>query len=395
MRKVGLLLVVFAMILAFAMPASAWMSDDGKGNKIMIGGNWLTDFGWWNRNKERMASQGAYTSDQTQLMLNVPMNTTLRGYVESGNAGGFFELGLGTTSNQATGISPGVDMRKMYGYYKFGNCQILAGKNDGWLYSLVPQQRLGANLLTVWAFGFGNFYDGRFAQVRFTQDVSKQFRYAISLVANQPTAETFAGASKTSYAQIPTLAAKFTLNFGVVTLYPALGWSQFKWDNLPSGFDDSVTAYYAVLPVKVVAGPFTGLVQMGFGQNIGNMLNPGSLTTMGGNTSPYQVYQRMATGKVKNTQALNGFIDLGYTFGPVTPHLMFGFDNAKNGDAWTTGDNSNTRMWWGASLNWSITPNFMIVPEISVYDFGTRPGTAGAPNIGKDWMAGAQFVFAF
>jgi hypothetical protein len=391
MRKLGLCLLVLGLVVAFAIPAFAYTIEDGKGNKMMIGGTWMVDFGAWNKSKERTG----LTSDNTQLMLNVPAHTSLRGFVESGNTGAFFEFGAGTAAAVPAGTdASNFTTRKMYGYYNFGNCNLLIGKNDGWLFSLVPQQRLGANILTVWDFGFGNFYDGRFTQIRFTQNVSKQFTYALSLVANQAVNTTWTASGATtattrgSYAQIPTLAAKVSMNFGVVSLFPAAAWSQIKWDSLPGGYDDSATAYYAVLPVKVVAGPFTGLFQVGYGQNIGNMLNPG-------NENTYQVFQRLANGQVKNTTAINGFVDLGWTIGPITPHVYFGYDNADNSDAWRTGDSNNRRLSYGAAVNYQISPNFMVSPELTFFDFGKAPNTAGSPDIGKDWMAGAQFVFAF
>jgi hypothetical protein len=411
MRKLGLLALVLGLVIAFAMPAAAFTGEDGKGNRFMLGGTWMTDFGAWNKSKERTG----LNTDNTQLMLNVPAHTSLRGFVESGNAGGFFEFGAGTAAGVAAGTDAGnFTVRKMKGYYKFGSCELMAGKDDGWLFSLVPQQRLGANVLTVWDFGFGNFYDGRFTQIRFTQDINKQFRYAISLVAPQAVNETFgatpavtktvtatdgtpvtvtstaagAGTTRGSYAQIPTLAAKFSLNFGVVNLFPAAAYSVIKWDQLPNGWDDYVQAWYAVLPVKVVAGPFTGLFQAGYGQNIANMLNPG-------NENNFQVYQRVSSGRVKDTTAFNGFVDLGWTIGPITPHVYFGYDSASNSDAWKVGDNYNQRLSYGAALNYLITPNFMISPEFTIFDFGKRPNTAGTPDIGKDWMAGMQFVFSF
>jgi hypothetical protein len=406
MRKLGVFLLVLGLVVAFAIPAFAWQQEDGKGGKFYLGGTWMTDFGWWDKSKERSGTN----SEQTQFMMNIPAHTNFRGFVEVGGAGGFFELGVGTGAGQVTGVeSSNVTIRKMYGYYNFGNCQFLAGKTDGWIWSLVPQQRLGANLLTVWDFGFGNFYDGRFSQLRFTQNINKQFSYAISLVANQAATDTLvpAGnktvtatdgsavtvpftAAKTSgsYAQFPVVAGKLTMNFGVVSLYPAAAWSRIKWDNLPGGWDGDLDSWYAVLPVKVVAGPFTGLFQFGYGQNFTTLLNPG-------NANSFQTYKRTASGLIKNTTGMNGFFDLGWTIGPVTPHFYAGFDQADNSDIYKNGDSYNRRYSIGGAVNYNVTANFMISPEFTWFDFGKTPGIANAPDIGKDWMAGIQFVFAF
>ena len=383
-KKLGLIIFVMGLIIAFALPAFAFLGEDGKGNRFMLGGIYMTDVGYWNRSKE-MTGTG---SDQTQFFLAVPSNSRFNGFIEAGNAGAFWEFGMGyyATAVNGTGVGSNnvVSTRKIYGYYNFGNCYFEAGKNDNWLGGFNPQQRLGLMQDDhVNGYGWGANYEGRWAQVRFTQQVSKEFGYAISLVS--PT--TAVDSTRTSYASFPIIAAKVMLNFGVVSLQPAAYFTQMKWDNMPSGYDDNFTSWLGILPVKVVAGPFTGLFQIGYGQNISNVL--------GTPTNPLQVYQRTATGAVKNTTALNGFFDLAYTIGPVTPHVYVGYDQASNSDGWTVGENSNTRMMYGISVMYLVTKNFGISPEFTYYDWGKRPNTAGSPDIGKEWLAGVQFVWTF
>jgi len=110
--------------------------------------------------------------------------------------------------------------------------------------------------------------------------------------------------------------------------------------------------------------------------------------------SEYHSYQRVS-GAIKNTTGLNGFIDLGYTFGPATPHIYFGYDRAQNSDAWKIGEDNNTRNMYGVSLVYQVTPNMFLVPEFTIYDYGTKPNDAAKTNLGKEWIGGLQFQFIF
>ncbi len=92
---------------------------------------------------------------------------------------------------------------------------------------------------------------------------------------------------------------------------------------------------------------------------------------------------------------MNGFIDLSYTIGAATPHVYFGYDNAKNSDEWKVGDDNNTRLMYGFSIPIKIAEGFFISPEFDWYDYGTRPGNAAKPDVGKEWLGGIQFQFIF
>jgi hypothetical protein len=278
-----------------------------------------------------------------------------------------------------------------------GNYELRFGKDDGWIYSGVdPGQSVGHSMsavalgsgMTSKGMGWGNVYDGRYAQVSFLQTVNKQFNYRISLVA--PPQVTDATLVRTSFAQMPILAAKANFNWNWIRIFPAVAFQQVKFGNVAAGVDDTVISYYASLPVRATFGAFTATGMIGFGQNTANMI----ATPING---LYQIYQRVGTS-VKNTGALNGFINFSYTFGSVTPHIYFGYDKATNSDAWTTFENSNVRQMYGVSAHWKVTPNFTVKPEVSVFDFGKRPNTTfanGANDLGKDWIAGVQFQFVF
>ncbi len=397
MKKLGLFALVLGLVVAFALPAFAFTIEGAKGEKMYIGGLFMTDIGFFtvlNRTKEITEYYKENINDRTELMFTVPNYSQLRGTVEVNQVGGLWEFGLGGNTYGGTAAETRyVELRKLYGWYNFGNCQILAGKTDGYVYSVAPLQVMGFNNGNyVAGFGWGNIYDSRSPQVRFTQNISKQFSYAISLVST----EGYTDSTRLSYSQIPAIAAKFSMDFGVVALKPAAVYQTIKWDQLPAGYDDSMASWYAVLPVIVKAGPFTGTFQAGYGQNIGTRATQGQFGLLL-LESAYQSYQRDIDGKIKNTTALNGFIDLAFTAGPITPHVYFGYDKATNTNIWKSGDDNNIRTMWGISALYAVAPSFYLIPEFTMYDYdyGRKPNIAGSPDIGKSWVGGVQFRFMF
>lgn len=382
MKKTLIFALVLGLAVMFAVPAFAFKIEGAKDTNFYFGALMLTDTGARNLSKELYDGK----SDQTEFFMNIPNHSRVRGSMEVGHVGGYFELRLGgdqqTTSTRYSGGAQEVESAKLYGWYKFGNCTLLVGKTDGHVYSVAAGgQNLGLAYGHVAGFGWGSVYDQRNAQVRFSQDISKAFGYDISLVQPMYYTDT----NQRSFATIPMVAAKLRMNFGVVSLMPAGYYQYVKWNNLPNGFDDNMTSWFTVLPVVVKAGAFTGTFQVGYGANIASPLAL---------ESGFQQYQRV-NGKVKDTTGLNGFVDLAFNAGSVIPHLYVGYDKAENSDAYYVGDNYNTRMMYGASINWKVADSFYIVPEFTYYDYGKNPKVAGNPDIGKEWLTGVQFQFVF
>ena len=381
MKKTLIFALVLGLAVMFAVPAFAFKIEGAKDTNFYFGALMLTDIGAWNRSKELYDGK----SDQTEFFLNVPPHSRVRGSMEVGNVGGYFELRMAgdqaTTKTNFSGGAEFVESAKLYGWYKFGNCTFLAGKTDGHVFSVTAGQNLGLGVSGhVAGFGWGTVYDQRNTQVRFSQDVTKVVGYDISLVQPQYYTDT----NQRSFATIPLVAAKLRLNFGVVSLMPAGYYQYVKWNNLPNGFDDNMTSWYTVLPVVVKAGAFTGTFQIGYGANIASPLAL---------ESGFQQYQRV-NGKVKDTTGLNGFVDLAFNAGPVIPHLYVGYDKAENTDVYV-GDKYNIRMMYGASVNWKVAESFYVVPEFTYYDYGKNPNVAGNPDLGKEWLGGIQFQFVF
>jgi len=415
MKKLLILALVLGLAVMLALPAFAFKIESAKDNTFYFGGLLMTDFGAWNRSKELFNGK----SDNTQMILNIPNNSRIRGLLEVGNVGGYWELRLGGNQQNAQGVSGNfsstggyyfVESGKLYGYYKFGNCTLLAGKTDGHVYSVLPYQNLGNDENRhSGGQGWGGVYDQRVTQVRFSQDVSKSFGYDISLVqpmyyfdsgtgsaTGAPAANGTAGAVQ-SYATFPMVAAKLRMNFGAVSLMPA-GYIQYvKWDNLAPALnkqtpDDNMTSWAAVLPVVVKAGAFTGTFQGAYGQNMGSRFN----TAQGvlDKQSVYHGYGRTPNGAVKNTTGYNAFADLAFTSGAVTPHFYVGWDKATNDDVYV-GDKYNQRWMYGVGVNWKIAESFYLIPEFTYYNWGNNPTAAKNPSLGTEWLGGVQFQFVF
>jgi hypothetical protein len=398
MKKFVLFALSTALLMAMAMPALSFSIEGAKGEKMYIGGQFFTDFMWWSRSKE-ITNSG---TDQTQFILAIPTNSKLRGSLEVGNVGGYWEFGMGGSEANTSGAGSGatnnyVETRKLYGWYKFGNCEIRAGKDDGYVLTLAAAQFIGKNDGNHSGLkGWGAIEDYRDPQVRFTQNVNKNFGYMITLLQPVVFTESTVAATdpqRLSYNQFPRVALKLMLNFDMISLYPAFIYQAAKWDNLNQtaawsgkSVDDMMYSWLAILPVRLKAGPFVATAQFGYGQNLGTFIDY---------ESGYQKYFRDAGGRIKDTTAMNGFIDLAYTFGPVTPHIYAGFDRASNSDQWKVGDDYNLRQAYGISVPIKIAEGFFIAPEFDYYNYGTKPGDAKRSDLGKEILAGIQFQFIF
>jgi hypothetical protein len=404
MKKSLILTLILGLVVIMAVPASAFRIEGAKDTKFYFGALILTDIGAWSRDSDVFKTQLPGETDRTEMILNMPRHSRIRGVIESGSVGAYWEVRLGA-SQQGTFAAPGTytgnggayatEGAKLYGYYKFGNCTFLAGKTDGHIYSVTAYQNLGFNNNNHLAgFGWGTIYDARVAQIRFSQDISKTFGYDITLAEpfyytdNGGTTVSAAYPLRNSQAGFPLTAAKLRMNFGAVSLMPA-GFVQYvKWNDLRipgnDNPDDNMTSWGVVLPVVVKAGAFTGTFQGTYGQNLN-----GPLTLQ----SVYHRYQRV-NGSIKDTTGWNGFADLAFTAGAVTPHFYIGYDRAENDDAYV-GDKYNARMMYGVGVNWKITDNFYVVPEFTWYDYGKNPRVANNPNLGTEWLGGVQFQFVF
>jgi hypothetical protein len=416
MKKTLIFALVLGLAVAFAVPAFAFKIEGGKDTTFYFGALVLTDFGVWNRSKELVPGYSALnpgkTSDRTELILDLSKNSRIRGNLEVGQVGAYWELRLGGDNQLGNAGAGGwsssgylfAESGKLYGYYKFGNSTLLAGKTDGHIYSVVPYQNLGKNNNDHNSgYGWGAINDQKSTQVRFSQDISKAFGYDFSLVQPQyyndnglGTVATGTAGAQQSLGVFPLAALKLRMKFGAVSLLPAAYVQYVKWNDLPQvggkSPDDNMTSWAAVLPIVVKAGAFTGTFQGMYGQNTSS-----AISTSGGPLSgqkTYWGYRRSPNGNIKNSTGWAGFADLAFTSGPVTPHFYLGFDYVEN-DVFVGSDKNNMRSMYGVGVNWKIAESFYVVPEFSYYNYGKNPLAVKNPDLGTEWQAGVQFQFVF
>jgi hypothetical protein len=199
------------------------------------------------------------------------------------------------------------------------------------------------------------------------------------------------------------LAVKLDLNFGPVMIFPAGAIQQVQWDNLPAGWDKNLTTWLVRLPVLVHVGPFTGMFEAAYGQNLA-----GDTTfdvNMCQGESAWGGFFRNKTGQILNSNTFAYWGDIAVTFGMFTPHIYAGQDiSIPDSGVYQYGEKYNTRTLYGINCYIKLSKNFTIIPEIYASDLGYA---CGFPNpyypapynqkvgIGQDVVGGLEFKFQF
>jgi hypothetical protein len=440
-KKLGMIAFVMALVVAFALPAFALTFEQAKGQTLTIGGIMSYSIGYRNTDKDYntyVYSAGA-GKDRTELGMGVDYWSIIYAQYTVGDASFYWRLYVNQDVGKYNKINDdstvygateytnrrdfiGSDV--FWGSYKFGAFTFYAGKQENSTQTLGMSQRMGYTPSLgghVAGIAYGFVYDQKYPQLRIRQDISKMISWQLSLVQTGTYAEnltagpagtttfinnnttvtvptTTSSGIRQSYSMIPMIAGKVLLNFGVVSLYPAFAYQQVQWDVLPVGWDTSMTAWLARLPVRVVVGPFGASFEVTYGQNLGGGSQMANICS---GEASYGGYGRNALGKILNANTLAGFADLSYTIGSagtagaVVPHIYYGQTTSSNSDRYLVGESSNTRYIAGINAYYYITPNFYIVPEFYKSDLGTIPGSATKPKLGGDWVAGVNVNFAF
>ena len=131
-------------------------------------------------------------TERTELVLNVPRHSRIRGVLEVGTVGAYWELRLGGDKQSAAAGSTeflgkvvliGRKALNSMGITSSGTAPYWPARPMVTFMSVTAYQNFGFdNNNHIAGFGWGAIYDTRTAQVRFSQDISKTFGYDISLV---------------------------------------------------------------------------------------------------------------------------------------------------------------------------------------------------------------------
>ncbi len=394
------------LLVAFTMPAMA---------KVKIGGIVFTDFYYIDRNQANTVARGMGTNAFTHTAIQVPNITRLYArWTNEDNVGLYIELGLGLDGGQSQDSpsegSGSARVRHAYGWWDISpSFQIMAGKSTTPFSPLNPSQLIGtrSGSVNIIGVGYGDFYSGRFAQVRGTFKFGKVARLAIALVDPNGT---LAGGSygpwgtlNTDYqtnTKLPRIDIGVPIYLGPVHIYPGLLYQHRTVDIINpalAGANNDVDTIIGSLAIKAGFGPFGVAVEGNYGQNWGNARG------LAGISPPITsgVRPGMGSATLKNNNQINNadtysfWIDLNYKFGPITPHLMYGQMKTKNESAAGLKQEAKTQM-WGFSVPIDLAKGFRIRPEIMWYDDG-KFSQAGSDSVdmGKYFIAGVQFQITF
>ncbi|MBU1276851.1 MAG: hypothetical protein KJ720_15855 [Proteobacteria bacterium] len=377
MRKLLIIVVAVMAMAAIAVPALAVSPSTYT---FDMAARMLTDIGWQQRSQE-LTKNGS--SDVGSWFTNLAGHSYLRArfYSVDKNVGGRIELGLKSLQPSAT-----VSLRYAYGYWRVGNCRILAGQTDNWWGSsaYAPKQYLGLNMDNshLLMFGWGFSWSHRVPQVQFTYETD---RWGIQFALEEPRNKgTWNGATNVDNSFImPRMSLTAMFKYGPFMSNPGVLYVKHGYEAGDTGAsDESWDTLAFVLPFKFTAGAFTLKFQGHYGKNFSTEIPFYNATW----TAPV-----LNGSEVEDTIIWGGLLAGEYQIGKLMVTGGVGYENWSN-DAWLTNDEI-TR--WAAfvAVPYQFTTNFGIHPELAYYNYGDNPNTGN--DMGNEWLLGVQFRFVF
>jgi len=408
MKKLFALGVAALLLVAFSVPA---MAD------VKIGGIIFTDFYYLDRDKENALyrSVGNGTESFSNTAIQLPNITRLYArWTNEDNVGMYIEFGLGQNTGDtirqggkytAIDADSAATLRHAYGWWDVNPMfQIMAGKSTTPFSPLNPSQLLGtrSGSVNIIGVGYGDYYSGRFTQVRGTFKFNKIARLEIALVDPNGTAAAgsygpWQGAEGIDYqtsTTIPRIDISVPIYLGPVHLYPGFLYQRRSVDilgGLNSGVDDNIDTYIGSLGFKFGYGPF-GLEGEGqWGKNWGNTRSLIGVTP----SVMYSGARLMSNGEIEDAETYSFWVDLYYKIGPVTPHLIYGQQKSKVKENVGLADIEARTQMYGLSVPIDLARGFRIRPELMWYDDGDATVGGTYNDYGKYMLAGVQFQITF
>jgi len=404
MKKLFIVGIAALLLVVFTVPAMA---------KVKMGGIVFTDFYYLDRDRENSQAWGTGNDPYQVTTIQLPNITRLYGrWTNEDNVGMFIEFGIGQTSGAVDlNSSSGVTLRHAYGRWDVTpNFQIMAGKSTTPFSPLNPSQLLGtrSGSVNIIGVGYGNYYSGRFAQVRGTFKFGKVGRAILTLVdpnGGQRFNNAFlnyfpieaAGAQLSvdyqTNTKLPRIEVAVPLYFGPVSIYPGILYQNRTIDVINPAFsryDDSLDTFAGTLGVKGGFGPFGFAAEGNWGQNMGN--------TRGliGTSAPAAIAAALPNpqGQINDATTYGYWFDAWYKIGAVTPHVMFGQLNSSVD--FNFQELSATSTMWGFSVPIDLAKGFRIRPELMWYDDGEiQVGGQDLQDFGSYAIYGVQFQITF
>jgi hypothetical protein len=405
MKKLFVVILAALLVTAFTAPAMA---------KFNINAVIQTDFYWWEQSAEnKVGGTGVATgtvpgdNDLSTINIDVPgwsrFNIT---WTNEKDVRARFEVQSGGVTTAAA-PSPGVTMRHAYGAWQATpNFELMAGWSTTPFSPLAPPQSLGTNGGThIILLGFGEFYSGRFPQVRGTWKFSDNVRLAVALVdpviaaspfvaSPTPSAPVTGVSVSDNESEIPRIDVGLPCYFGPLKLYPSFFWHEQQYDNIAAGQENDWTAWGLSLGARMSFGPVTVTGEFNMGENWA--LTQGTALNLYG-FAPYL----LANGTISDTEHVAYWIDVAMKMGPVTPHFLYGsFDSENEGVLGASDDQDRKTNAYVLGVTIPVAKTFMINPEIGYYDFDDDASLGGGgANLPTDYgthtLIGLRFTVVF
>ena len=412
MKKLFVIGIAALLLVVFTAPAMA---------KVKIGGIIFTDIFYLDRNKNdyfnpnRFKQPEAQRTSYSNTAIQLPNITRLYGrWTNEDNVGMYIEFGIGQTASGIDGqTDDGVTLRHAYGWWDVNPMfQIMAGKTTTPFSPLNPSQLVGtrSGSVNIIGVGYGDFYAGRFVQIRGTFKFGKVARLAIALVDPNgvlATGNLHPAQSGSPYAAdhttIPRIDVGVPIYLGPVHIYPSFAWQKRSYDNVTYNnkpVDNDLQSYIGSLGAKLGIGPFALSAEGNWGKNWANLRGlAGVSPSVGWNPVAGKGCIAGATvdqnNKIYDATTFSYWVDLSFKFGPVTPHAMFG---QQQSDSVAIGTSDKTRArttMYGISVPIDLAKGFRIRPEIMFYDDGTGEIGNTTQDFGHYAIYGLQFQITF
>jgi hypothetical protein len=367
------------MLLAFSVPAA--LAD------TKIGGIVFTDVYYLRQDSDRALSRGLTDDSLTNFNLNIPNNSRIYvRWTNEENVGMYIEGGVGEPGDSWS-------LRHAYGWWDINPAfTLMAGWSTTPFSPLFPAQSLGRVTGTIAGYGFGEFYSGRFAQVRGTWRLpDKLGDFAVAIV-DPKVGPTYGGIFES---RIPRVEAALALRMGTFNIYPGAFWQRNQYEGLAG--EDDLDSWGTSLGIRANFGPFQWDAEVNYGENFGN--TRGTSTPLasppgyGAAGFPINAAQRVGTS-FEDTDALLYWTTMGFKVGPATINGTFGQARFENDGV----DTDVRTTMYGINVPITMAKGFIVRPEIFRYDYGdgSRGRVAGVEtDFGTEIVGGVQFQVVF
>jgi hypothetical protein len=398
-----LLIAGFAalMVVAFTVPAMADMK---------IGGIVFLDFFYMNEDDNNVAVFNGTSRDAeddlSTININVPNITRLYArWTNEDNVGLYIESGIGQDAGGNENWDAGDDgygLRHAYGWWDVTpGFRLLVGKSTTPFSPLTPAQTMGTRSghLNVIGAGYGEFYSGRFAQVRGSFNLpSDMGRIELTLSDPKPSTITPTNVDANALADVDAVIPRIDLTaamyFGALKLYPGVFWQMQSYDNVAAG-DDDVTSYGLTFGLSWGTGPFSVEGEINYGENwglTGSGGYAGAGLAWGGELTPTV----RANGDIEDAECLGYWVSLGFKVMPnATLYGTFGQLYVENDGLSDTNHTDINSTMYGLRFPIDVAKGFRISPEFFIYDDGDDDFNGTDTDFGGYWLLGAQFQVTF